>query len=293
MTLKELSIFYRLCEEPHLSRLAQKLDITQSAISLAIKSLEQKIGEQLFDRIGKKLVLNEKGRLFKAKTYAHFIALCDAKHFFQHTKISGILTIASSKTVGDFITSQIVFDFLSLHEQVHIRKDIQNSAQIIQRIKDATIDIGFIESSCDDADIVKEQMGNDQLIVVTSDQSLAHQTVYIDELFSKKWLLREKGSGTREVFLEALGNTAKELPIFMEFSEFEEAKTILLNNPEAITCVSKVAVEKELLRKELFEVKLFNVKIERAFYMIYNKNKYASTLFSEFKNFVLKHTQNA
>lgn len=286
MTFQELRLFYYLCEDAHLSNLAQKLGITQSAISLAIKSLEQKIGEQLFDRIGKRLVLNEIGRLFKEKTYSHFVALNDAEDFFKESKISGVLNIASSKTIGDFITPQIVFDFLTLHEHVTIQKDIQNSAQIIQMVKNATIDIGFIESSCDEPDLYKEAIGDDQLVVISSDPNLSQRTFFIDELFHKKWILREKGSGTREVFLEALGEIAKDLSIFMEFSEFEEAKTILLNNHQTITCLSKVAVTNELKRGELFEVNLINLKIDRTFYIIYHKSKYQSRLFSEFKNFV-------
>lgn len=286
MTFQELKLFYHLCEDAHLSNLAQKLGITQSAISLAIKSLEQKIGEQLFDRIGKRLVLNEIGRLFKEKTYSHFVALNDAEDFFKESKISGVLNIASSKTIGDFITPQIVFDFLTLHEHVTIQKDIQNSAQIIQMVKNAIIDIGFIESSCDEPDLYKEAIGDDQLVVISSDPNLSQRTFFIDELFHKKWILREKGSGTREVFLEALGEITKDLSIFMEFSEFEEAKTILLNNPQTITCLSKVAVTNELKRGELFEVNLKNLKIDRTFYLIYHKSKYQSRLFSEFKNFV-------
>lgn len=286
MTFQELKLFYHLCEDAHLSNLAQKLGITQSAISLAIKSLEQKIGEQLFDRIGKRLVLNEIGRLFKEKTYSHFVALNDAEDFFKESKISGVLNIASSKTIGDFITPQIVFDFLTLHEHVTIQKDIQNSAQIIQMVKNAIIDIGFIESSCDEPDLYKEAIGDDQLVVISSDPNLSQRTFFIDELFHKKWILREKGSGTREVFLEALGEIAKDLSIFMEFSEFEEAKTILLNNPQTITCLSKVAVTNELKRGELFEVNLINLKIDRTFYLVYHKSKYQSRLFSEFKNFV-------
>ena len=286
MTLKELSLFYQLCEDAHLSNLAQKLGITQSAVSLAIKSLESKIGEPLFDRIGKKLVINEIGRLFKEKTYPHFQALMDAENFFKDNKISGILNIASSKTIGDFITSQIVFHFLQTHEHVTIQKDIQNSAHIINLVKSGVIDIGFIESVCFDEDIIKEEMGNDELILVSSDQDLEEKTFYIDELMYKKWIVREKGSGTREVFLESIGKLAKELKICMEFSEFEEAKTILLKNPQTITCLSKVVVEKELKRGELYEVKLHNLQIERKFYLIYNKNKYQSKLFLEFKNFV-------
>ncbi|MDD3342155.1 MAG: LysR family transcriptional regulator [Sulfurospirillaceae bacterium] len=286
MTLKELSIFYHLCEDSHLSNLAQKRGITQSAVSLAIKSLEAKIGEQLFDRIGKKLVINEIGRLFKEKTYPHYLALVDAENFFKDNQISGILTVASSKTIGDFITSQIVFHFLDSHTNVSIQKDIQNSSQIINLVKNGIIDIGFIESVCSDEDIIKEEMGNDELILVTSDKSLEGKTFYIDELLEKKWIVREKGSGTREVFLESIGKLSKELNICMEFSEFEEAKTILLKNSQTITCLSKVVVEKELKRGELYEIKLHNLPIERKFYLIYNKNKYQSKLFLEFKNFV-------
>lgn len=64
MTLKELHFFYKLCSNPQVTQVAQELNISQSAISLAIKSLENKLNEQLFDRIGKKLILNEKGRFF-------------------------------------------------------------------------------------------------------------------------------------------------------------------------------------------------------------------------------------
>ena len=94
---------------------------------------------------------------------------------------------------------------------------------------------------------------------------------------------------TQQGVPDALGDIAKELNIFMEFSEFEEAKTILLNNPQTITCLSRVAVENELKRKELFEVKLINLKIDRTFYLVYHKNKYHTKLFSLFKAFV--HTK--
>ncbi len=284
MTLKELTIFYHLCEDSHISNLAKKLGITQSAISLAIKSLEKKVDEQLFDRLGKKLVLNERGRYFREKTEPHFIALNDAKNLFKKDKISGILNITASKTIGDYITPQIIFDFLNSHLHVEIKKDIQNSTNIIELVKNHEIDMGFIESVCDDDEIIKKEIKNDKLIVVTSDKKLKNKTFYIDEILDKKWLLREKGSGTRDIFLDSIGNTTKELKIFMEFNEFEEAKTILFQNPETITCLSKFVVQKELKRGELFEVKLKNISIERKLYLIYHKNKYKSKLFIEFEN---------
>ncbi|MBN1840253.1 MAG: LysR family transcriptional regulator [Campylobacterales bacterium] len=288
MTLKELSLFYHLCEETHLCNLSKKLGITQSAISLAIQSLEKKIGEPLFDRIGKKLVLSEKGRLFYEKTYPHFEALKEAQLFFSHNALAGSLKIASSKTIGEYLMPSIVYDFRLSHPNVTIHKTIQNSAAIIEMVQHGEIDMGFIESSCEFKEICKEVIAYDELIVVSSDKALQNARCYIDELFDKKWILREKGSGTREVFLEALGESAKVLPLFLEFSEFEEAKTLLLRYQNAITCLSRVVVEKELERNELFEVNLKNISLKRPFYLIYHKDKYASKLFGEFKRFVLE-----
>ena len=286
MTLKELELFYYLCDNPHISQLAKKISMSQSAISLAVKSLEKKLSEPLFDRVGKKLILNERGRIFKEKTYHHFLALQEAENFFKKDKISGILKIASSKTIGNFIMPQVIFDFLSKYPHTTIHKDIKNSAEIIKMVIDGKIDMGFIESKCNEVDIKKEKIGKDRLIVISSDKKLSDKTFYIDQLFSKKWLLREKGSGTREIFLSKLGTLSESIEIFMEFSEFEEIKILLEKNQETITCISEYAVSKELKRAELFEVRLKNLAFERDFYLIYHKNKYKSRLLKEFQKFV-------
>ncbi len=279
MTLKELDFFYKLCDNPHVSQLSKKLFVSQSAISLAIKSLEKKLGEPLFDRIGKKLVLNERGRVFKDKTYESFLALKDAQNFFKDDNISGSLHIASSKTIGNFIMPQIIFDFLLKYENVYIQRDIKNSSEIIDMLRDGRLDMGFIEIDCNHVELVKESIAEDELVVVSCDESLPNE-VYIDQLYKKKWILREKGSGTREVFLDALGGLSKKLEIFMEYRDFEEVKKLLLQNKEAITCISKLA-----LQKGLREIKLKNISAKREFYCIYHKNKYHSKLFETFKQF--------
>ena len=287
MTLKELDFFYGLCKNPHVSQLSKKLSISQSAISLAIKSLEKKLGEPLFDRIGKKLVLNERGRVFKEKTYKSFLALKDAESFFQEDKISGSLHVASSKTIGNFITSGIIYDFLSQYKEVQIQHQIQNSSYIIEHVKSGNLDMGFIESECSEEELIKEVVGHDELVVVSSDESLKKE-LYLDELFSKKWILREKGSGTRDIFLEAIGKLSKELNVFMEYRDFAEIKELLLKNKDAVTCISKVSVQKELQSHELKVIKLKNIKVKRNFYCIYHKNKYKSKLLEGFMEFTRK-----
>jgi len=278
MTLKELRLFYLLSSDPHISHLAQRVGMCQSAISLAIKSLERKLGEPLFDRIGKKLVLNERGRYFREHTYPHFQALEEAQDLFRQETLSGILKIASSKTIGNFIMPQVIFDFLSTHQECSITNEIANSADIIQMVQEGSIDMGLIESTCNQPDILKEPFGSDRLIVVSGDKKLSNRRYYIDQLFDKKWIMREPGSGTREVFLEAIGDISSELPLFMHYKDSQEVKSILTQNREAITCVSKYVVEKELLRGELFAIEIKNLSFERTLFIIYHKHKYKSRL---------------
>jgi DNA-binding transcriptional LysR family regulator len=285
MTLRELELFYYLTENPHISQLSKKIGISQSGISLAIKSLEKKLTETLFDRIGKRLILNERGRLFKEETYKHYLALKDAQNIFTKNKLSGILKVSSSRTIGAFIMPQIIFKFLSNNSNIKIEKEISNSSKIVKSILEGDIDIGFIETSISEINLIKEKIGKDNLIIVSGDKSLANKEFYIDQLFSKKWLLREEGSGTREIFLKGLGNLAKEINIYMEFSGFVEIKGLLAKNPDAITCISRFSVEKELQTGELFEVKLKNISFDREFFVVYHKNKYQSRLFKIFKEF--------
>ncbi|AXH10184.1 LysR family transcriptional regulator [Malaciobacter halophilus] len=285
-TLKELDIFFKLCENSHISNLARQINLTQSAISISLNSLEKKVDEKLFDRVGKKLVLNERGRYFKSKAIKPYLELKNLKDNFCNNLLMGELKIASSKTFNSINLSSYIYDFISNHE-VSITKYSQNTKEIIDEVLDSTIDLGFIEKEFDDSNIIKERIASDSLIIVTSDEALSKKEYYIDQLYSKKWILREKGSGTREVFLSKL-KYLDEFKITMEISNFEEIKNILLQHKDTLTCISKLAVKKELEKKQLFEIKTKNLKFNRELYMIYHKNKYKSKLFLEFTSYIKK-----
>ncbi|QDF28774.1 LysR substrate-binding domain-containing protein [Halarcobacter anaerophilus] len=290
MTLKELNFFYKLSENPTVSQIAQEMNISQSAVSLAIKSLEEKLGEELFDRIGKKLILNERGRYFKKMTYPHFLAIYDSKTLFQKNKLAGYLNVAASKTIANYIMPNIYYKFLSKYKDVSLNMNSLNTTQIIEKILKGELDFGLIEASCNDVNIIKEKIIDDELIVVTSDKK-APKKAYIDTI-SKKWILRETGSGTRDIFIKRLGSLSDDLNIFMELYEFDEIKKILLKNSDTVTAISRVAVEDELKNKELFQIELINIDFKREFNIIYHKNKTANALFETFKEFIKKEIIN-
>ena len=258
MTLKELHFFY--------------------------KSLENSLNEKLFDRIGKKLILNEKGKYFKEKTLSHYLALKDAQNIFQENKLVGNITIAASKTISNYIMPNIYFDFLTKYKDVKLDILTINSSKIIDKILKSEIDIGLIEINTQNSSLIKEKLCDDELIVVTSDKNYKKEA-FIDAI-KKRWILREIGSGTREIFINYIGDISKELDIFMQLQDFEEIKTIVLNNPDTVTTLSKVIVKKELEENKLFQIKLKNINLKREFYLIYHKEKSKNLLFETLIEFL-------
>ncbi|MPL68486.1 HTH-type transcriptional regulator CysL [bioreactor metagenome] len=284
MTLKELSFFYKLCENPQVTQVASELNISQSAISLAIKSLENSLNEQLFDRIGRKLILNEKGKYFKEKTLPSYLALMDASTIFQENKLAGNIKIAASKTISNYIMPNIYYDFLSKYKDVKLDILTINSSNIIDKILKSELDIGLIEVDTQNSSLIKEKLADDELIVVSSDEK--HPQIAFIDAIKKRWILREIGSGTREIFMNKIGEIAKELDIFMQLQDFEEIKTIVLNNKNTVTSLSKVIVQKELDEKKLFQIKLKNLELKREFYLVYHKEKSKNLLFETFVEFI-------
>lgn len=284
MTLKELNFFYKLSENPQVTQVANELNISQSAISLAIKSLENSLNEKLFDRIGKKLILNEKGKYFKEKTLPYYLKLIDAQNIFLENKLVGNIKVAASKTISNYIMPNIYFNFLTKYEDVKLDILTINSTKIVDMILNSKLDIGLIEVDLKNSSLIKEKLCDDELIVVTSDEK-QERNAFIDSI-KKRWILRETGSGTREIFINKIGKIANDLDIFMQLQDFEEIKTIILNNPNTVTAISKVAVKKELDEKKLFEIKLKNLELKREFYIVYHKEKPKNLLFETFIEFL-------
>lgn len=284
MTLKELNFFYKLCENPQVTQVAEELGISQSAISLAIKSLESKLEEKLFDRIGKKLILNERGRYFRERTISHYLAIRDTQNIFQTNKLAGNIKVASSKTISNYLMPDIYYNFLSTYTDVKFDILTINSSKIMEAILNSTLDIGLIEADTNHSNVIKEKLCDDELIIVTSDENM-QSNVYIDTI-DKKWVVREIGSGTRDTFINKLGKYSLNLKIFMELQDFEEIKTVVLDNKDTITAISKLAVQKELKNGQLFQIKLKNLEFKRQLHLVYHKDKSKNLLFTTFIEFL-------
>jgi DNA-binding transcriptional LysR family regulator len=286
LTLRQMQIFLNVVSSGHLTNVAKEMKLSQSAISMSIKELENILGRPVFDRINKKLVLNEVGRAFYKEIDPIFKKLSDIEYEFKNSENKGMIRVGASTTIVDYLMPSIICSYMSSYPDVKITLKEGNTKEITQMIQEGTIDVGFVEGFVSGSDIIKEKIGVDELLVVTSDKNLS-KSCYIDELAEKRWVLREEGSGTREVFLNYIKEKVDNLNIFFELGHTESIKSILMNR-ECLTCISKISVENEIKEGKLYQVDVKNFECKRDFLMIYHKDKYHSTLFEKFLFFSKK-----
>jgi DNA-binding transcriptional LysR family regulator len=286
LTLRQMEIFLNVVEYGHLTNVAKVMELSQSAISMSIKELEGIIGKPLFDRINKKLVLNEVGRAFYKEIAPIFKKLKDIEFEFQNAQNKGMIRVGATTTIVDYMMPSIICSYMNSYPDVKITLKEDNTKKIIELIKRGELDVGFVEGYVNDSDIIKEKIGQDELVIVTSSQNLAKLTT-LESLVDKRWVLREKGSGTREVFLDHIKNKVDNLNIFFELGHTESIKSIVQQR-ECVSCISKIAVQKEIRNQSIFQLDIKGFHCTRDLLMIYHKDKYKSTLFDKFVYFAKK-----
>ncbi|MCF6201986.1 MAG: LysR substrate-binding domain-containing protein [Hydrogenimonas sp.] len=199
----------------------------------------------------------------------------------------GELTVGASTTIADYIMPHIICEYMDKYPDVKISMKIGNTDEIVKMVEEGSVDLGYIEGEIQNFNVVTSPVGVDELVIVTGDKNLVKKKeYYIDNLLEYKWILREEGSGTREVFLTHLGDLASQVNLFLELSHPESIKNMLIQSKSCFSCLPRVSVMKELERGELFEVKIKKMKFERHFLLIYHKDKYKTSLLNKFIYFI-------
>ena len=285
ITLRQIEIFLNVVKSGHLTNVAKSMKLSQSAVSMSIKELENILSRPVFDRINKKLVLNEVGRTFHKEVDPLFQKFSDIEHEFQNSENKGMIRVGASTTIVDYLMPSIICAYMTAYPDVKVTLKEGNTKDIAGMVERGEIDIGFVEGFVAGSSIIKEKIGIDELLVITENKKIADaKPVFIDELADMRWVLREEGSGTREVFLDYIKEKVDELNVFLELGHTESIKGILKNR-ECLTCISKISVENELREGKLFQVNVKNFDCKRDFLMIYHKDKYHSSLFEKFAYF--------
>ena len=209
MTLEQLRIFVAVAERLHMTRAAEALNLTQSAASAAVATLEARYGVKLFDRVGRGLALSEAGAAFllEAKAVlARAAAAAQALDDLAGMK-RGRLCIHASQTIASYWLPARLARFAGAHPLVTLDLHVGNTAQVARAVRDGAADLGFVEGRVEEPVLEHRRVGADRLAVVARIDhplELAGRGASIADILAADWVLREEGSGTRSEFERAL-----------------------------------------------------------------------------------------
>ncbi len=287
-TIRQLEIFKEVATTGHVTNSSEALGISQSAISMALQELESNLKTKFFERRNKKLILNENGRMLLEKSSQLLKEFEELENSFLEDTVSGRLRIGASQTIGDYIMPQLIYSFMQKYPEAKCELIVANTKDIVSQIDGGELDIGFVEGFVYDAKLETKHWMDDELLVVASSKKTFQKEEYcLEEISSFKWILREKGSGTRAIFEEGISDGFSKLNVFLTLGHNEAIKKIV-EQSDSLTCLSRLAVQKELDEGMLFELKIKNFAFKRKLLRLLHKEKYQSKLLKSFMEFAEK-----
>jgi len=206
LTLRHFKVFLAVCETGSMTLAAQVLGMAQPSVSQCISELEAHYGQALFDRVGRRLRIAEAGSALRLHAAQILRAVEEAERGLFDLQDGGSLRVGASMTVGAALLPPMLEKFLSTRPRLRLTTRVDNTASIIERLKSAELDLGLVESSSEWAAIVSEAFYEDELSLICppSHPWAKSGLVKAAELDGRAFLVREEGSGTREVFASAM-----------------------------------------------------------------------------------------
>ncbi len=202
MTLDQLRIFVAVAEGEHLTRAAASLRLTPSAVSTVIRTLEERHAVALFDRVGRGLVLTEVGRAFldEARAVLARARTAELRLADLAGAVRGVLRLEASHTIANYWLPPRLVAFAERHPDLAIELVIANTARVATAVGEGAVDLGFVEGEVDGRSLVVRSVGRDHLSLVAAPALAATLPSGPVDLAARRWVLREKGSGTRSEF---------------------------------------------------------------------------------------------
>ncbi len=279
MTLDQLRIFVAVAERQHVTRAAEALNLTQSAVSSAVTTLEGRHGVALFDRVGRNIVLNEAGATFlvEAKAIlARVEAAQDALDDLGGLK-RGRLSIHASQTIAGWWLPARLTRFHQAHPGIRIEVSIGNTREVADAVLEGCAELGLVEGELNEPALSRSVLDHDELVlVVAADHPAAQDGAGPPDLKQMTWVLREPGSGTRSAFEAALnqrGLAIDALDVAMTLPG-NEAVAAAVEAGAGATVVSRNVVAARLRAGILAALPL--TLPDRPFWLLRHKQRYRS-----------------
>lgn len=268
--------FLELCKIGSYTKTAESLCLTQPAISQHIKFLEEMYGGKLFLYKGKQLTLTERGK----RLYEYAITVsADSTHLKnqltnEHVQAKNV-SFGATLSIGEYVMPNIIAKLLSEYPETAIHMQVSNTQTLLKKLHDGEINFALLEGFFDKSDYEWELFSKEEFIAVCCPRSpLADKEVRLKDVFGHRLLIREKGSGTRDIFEQILYEHSHTIECFKNICVLGNMNAIkeLVMKDLGITFLYKAAAEKEISEGRMKQIKIHDFTIWRAFHFVYLKN---------------------
>jgi DNA-binding transcriptional LysR family regulator len=284
ITLRQLEIFEKVAKYEHVTQASKLLFLTQSAVSMAIAELERLAGAPLFERQGRRLILNDRGRQILPQARDVLMKVRTIEQYLDESlgAPNGTLNVGASSTIGNYILPAIVGEFSRLHPRAKALLYLGNAQQIERSVESGEFDLGLIEGLPHIGSLNTIPWICDELVVIVGKE---HEWVHekkasLRMLKNAPWIMREQGSGTREIFEAAMHQKGITFPIAMELGHTEAIKKAV-ESGLGIGCLSRMAVQRELDNGWLVEINT-PLDLQRTLIILTRKSEHLTTLLKAF-----------
>jgi DNA-binding transcriptional LysR family regulator len=268
-----LKVFRTVAEKLNFRQAAEILYLTQPAVTLHVKALEEELGVALFSRNGNRIALTDAGKrlLVHARKMASLAMAAHADIGRLKGEERGGLKVGASTTIAQYVLPRLLGDFQGAHPGIRLSVLGANTRVIVEGVLDGSLAVGLIEGPALRSDLRVERFMADEIgVIAPAHHECAGQTISAEQLSKEKLILREDGSGTRrvvEIALRRAGVRLRKANIEMVLDSTEAIKSAV-ETGLGIGFVARQAIEKELKLGTLSEISVAGMKIERHFSIV-------------------------
>jgi DNA-binding transcriptional LysR family regulator len=281
MNLYHLRVFKTVAEHEHITRASEDLILSQPAVTKIIQSLEHDTGLELIERHGRRIVLTHAGHVlhsYARRMFALEREMEEALAVLRDVE-AGEIKLAANRTTGVYLLPPIVSSYRNLYPQVTLYITILNSHEIIEQTLNWTLDFGLVEGDPTTlpSGLHVEVFAQDELVLVVSpDHRWSKQAELNPEALQKgELLLREQGSGIREVIEHALVLHGVQVHPMFTLPDNEVIKQMVLNGVGA-AIVSALTVQRELISGDLVRIPIVGVDLHPQLSLVHRTDKQLS-----------------
>jgi DNA-binding transcriptional LysR family regulator len=274
MDTRQLRAFCEVVERKSFSQAAERLGVTQPAVSLQVRSLEKRLGTQLLDRSGRRVEPTESG----AKLYRGAQRLLTLEDEIESElageatgALDGTLEIGASTGPGGVVLAQLLCEFAQDHPQIHVSLSVFDTQTVVERVAERTLELGVVGAAPRHRGVEYEPFLRDTVVLACPPgHPFAGKTLTLAQLKKEQLIVMQDGAGVRAMIEDELRNAGlrlRDLDVRLELG-LQESVTSAVRGGYGVTFISRSSVENDLAAGTLVEARVEGLRLEREILLV-------------------------